>query len=132
MRGGVRMNGNGNEPQEELQLIKRAKRGDVKAFSQLYAGIYTELYNGDPNENPEGYDQNSPIFFADRLRGKLLIAHGTGDDNVHIQQTYEMLTQLIKHDKPYEMYIYPDQNHGMGSGRHHLMERCLEFVHRNL
>ena len=99
---------------------------------RYYDTIYTELYNGDPNENPEGYDQNSPIFFADRLKGKLLIAHGTGDDNVHIQQTYEMLTQLIKHDKPYEMYIYPDQNHGMGSGRHHLMERCLEFVHRNL
>lgn len=99
---------------------------------RYYDTIYTELYNGDPNENPEGYDQNSPVFFADRLRGKLLIAHGTGDDNVHIQQTYEMISQLVKHDKPYEMYIYPDQNHGMGSGRHHLMERCLEFVYRNL
>ena len=99
---------------------------------RFYDTIYTEIYNGDPNENPSGYDDNSPIHFADRLKGRLLIAHGTADDNVHIQNTYEMVARLVEHDKPFEMYIYPDRNHSMGNYRNHLMERCIEFVHRNL
>ena len=99
---------------------------------RFYDTIYTEIYNGDPNENPSGYDDNSPIHFADRLEGKLLIAHGTADDNVHIQNTYEMVARLVEHDKPFEMYIYPDRNHSMGNYRNRLMERCIEFVHRNL
>ena len=92
----------------------------------------TEIYTGLPQDNPSGYDDNSPIHFADRLKGKLLIAHGTGDDNVHIQNTYEMITRLVEYDKPFELYVYPDRNHGMGPSRHHLMERCIEFVQRNL
>lgn len=99
---------------------------------RFYDTIYTEIYNGKPQDNPAGYDDNSPIHFADRLRGKLLIAHGTADDNVHVQNSYEMIEQLVQHDKPFEMYIYPDRNHGMGTARHHLMERCIEFVQRNL
>ena len=99
---------------------------------RLYDTIYTEIYNGLPQDNPSGYDDNSPIHFADRLKGKLLIAHGTGDDNVHIQNTYEMITKLVEYDKPFELYVYPDRNHGMGPSRHHLMERCIEFVQRNL
>lgn len=98
----------------------------------FYDTIYTEIYNGLPQDNPSGYDDNSPIHFADRLKGKLLIAHGTGDDNVHIQNTYEMITKLVEYDKPFELYVYPDRNHGMGPSRHHLMERCIEFVQRNL
>ena len=92
----------------------------------------TEIYTGLPQDNPSGYDDNSPIHFADRLKGKLLIAHGTGDDNVHIQNTYEMITRLVEYDKSFELYVYPDRNHGMGPSRHHLMERCIEFVQRNL
>ena len=99
---------------------------------RFYDTIYTEIYNGLPQDNPSGYDDNSPIHFADRLKGKLLIAHGTGDDNVHIQTTYEMITKLVEYDKPFELYVYPDRNHGMGPSRHHLMERCIEFVQRNL
>ena len=99
---------------------------------RFYDTIYTEIYNGRPQDNPSGYDDNSPIHFADRLKGKLLIAHGTGDDNVHIQNTYEMITKLVEYDKPFELYVYPDRNHGMGPSRHHLMERCIEFVQRNL
>ena len=98
----------------------------------FYDTAYTEIYNGLPQDNPSGYDDNSPIHFADRLKGKLLIAHGTGDDNVHIQNTYEMITKLVEYDKPFELYVYPDRNHGMGPSRHHLMERCVEFVQRNL
>ena len=99
---------------------------------RFYDTIYTKIYNGLPQDNPSGYDDNSPIHFADRLKGKLLIAHGTGDDNVHIQNTYEMITKLVEYDKPFELYVYPDRNHGMGPSRHHLMERCIEFVQRNL
>ena len=99
---------------------------------RFYDTIYTEIYNGLPQDNPSGYDDNSPIHFADRLKGKLLIAHGTGDDDVHIQNTYEMITRLVEYDKPFELYVYPDRNHGMGPSRHHLMERCIEFVQRNL
>ena len=99
---------------------------------RFYDTIYTEIYHGLPQDNPSGYDDNSPIHFADRLKGKLLIAHGTGDDNVHIQNTYEMITKLVEYDKPFELYVYPDRNHGMGPSRHHLMERCIEFVQRNL
>ena len=99
---------------------------------RFYDTIYTEIYNGLPQDYPSGYDDNSPIGFADRLKGKLLIAHGTGDDNVHIQNTYEMVEQLVRHDKPFEMYVYPDKNHGMGASRHHLMERCIRFVKENL
>ena len=99
---------------------------------RFYDTIYTEIYNGLPQDNPSGYDDNSPIRFAGRLKGKLLIAHGTGDDNVHIQNTYEMVEQLVRHDKPFEMYVYPDKNHGMGASRHHLMERCIRFVKENL
>lgn len=99
---------------------------------RFYDTIYTEIYNGLPQDNPSGYDDNSPIHFADRLKGKLLIAHGTGDDNVHIQNTYEMITKLVEYDKPFELYVYPDRNHGMGPSRHHLMKRCIEFVQRNL
>ena len=99
---------------------------------RFYDTMYPEIYNGLPQDNPSGYDDNSPIHFADRLKGKLLIAHGTGDDNVHIQNTYEMITKLVEYDKPFELYVYPDRNHGMGPSRHHLMERCIEFVQRNL
>lgn len=99
---------------------------------RYYDTIYTELYNGLPQENPDGYDKNSPIFFSENLKGKLLIAHGTGDDNVHIQNSYEMINSLVKAGKEFEMCIYPDQNHGMGSGRNHLMNKCIDFISKNL
>lgn len=99
---------------------------------RYYDTIYTELYNGLPQENAAGYDDNSPIFFADRLKGKLLLAHGTGDDNVHIQNSYEMIEQLVRAGRPFEMAIYPDKNHGMGSSRDHLLRRAIEFVRSGL
>lgn len=99
---------------------------------RYYDTIYTEVYNGKPQDNPSGYDGNSPVNFAKRLNGKLLIAHGTGDDNVHIQNSYEMITELMKAGKYFEMYICPDQNHGMGYARNHLMHKCISFVKDNL
>lgn len=99
---------------------------------RFYDTIYTELYNGLPQENPKGYDDNSPINYAHLLKGKLLLAHGTADDNVHIQNSYEMIEKLVKAGKPFEMLIYPDKNHGMGSSRDHLLRRAIEFVKTEL
>lgn len=99
---------------------------------RYYDTIYTELYNGLPQENPKGYDDNSPIYFAERLKGKLLLAHGTGDDNVHIQNSYEMIERLVRAGKSFEMLIYPDKNHGMGSSRDHLLRRAIGFIKAEL
>lgn len=99
---------------------------------RYYDTIYTELYNGLPQDNAAGYDDNSPINFAGLLKGKLLLAHGTGDDNVHIQNSYEMIEKLVRAGKPFEMLIYPDKNHGMGSSRDHLLRRAIEFVKADL
>ncbi len=78
--------------------------------------IYTEVYNGLPQENPAGYDDNSPISFAERLddtKTRLLIVHGTADDNVHFQNAMEMTRALNRAQKQYDMMVYPDQNHSM-------------------
>ncbi|WP_417154090.1 S9 family peptidase [Rikenella microfusus] len=99
---------------------------------RYYDTIYTELYNGLPQDNAAGYDDNSPVRFAHLLKGKLLLAHGTGDDNVHIQNSYEMIERLVEAGKPFEMLIYPDKNHGMGSSRDHLLRRAIGFVKANL
>lgn len=102
---------------------------------RYYDTIYTEIYNGLPQDNPDGYDKNSPIHFADQLKGKLLLAHGTGDDNVHIQNSYEMINALVSKGKDFEMYMIPDKNHGMSPGRVYyntLIEKCLDFVRKNL
>ncbi len=99
---------------------------------RYYDTIYTEIYNGLPQDNPEGYDNNSPINFADRLKGKLLLSHGTADDNVHISNAYDMMTALNKAGKDYEMQIFPDRNHGMGRDRDRLMRRSIEFIKANL
>lgn len=99
---------------------------------RYYDTIYSELYCGLPQVTPYAYDGNTPLSNAERLKGKLLIAHGTGDDNVHIQNTYEMISKLSKAGKPFDMMIYPDQNHSMGSSRDHLMNHIIEYVKREL
>ncbi len=99
---------------------------------RYYDTIYTELYNGDPNENPQGYDQNSPINFAQNLKGKLLIVHGTADDNVHIQNTYDMISALNKEGKEFEMLIYPDCNHSMSQYRNDVLQKSHKFLKENL
>ncbi|MEG2365738.1 MAG: prolyl oligopeptidase family serine peptidase, partial [Alistipes sp.] len=83
---------------------------------RYYDSIYTELYNNLPQENPTGYDDNSPIHFAkqfDDTKTRLLIIHGTADDNVHFQNTIEMTRALNYEEKSYDMMIYADQNHSM-------------------
>ena len=82
---------------------------------RYYDTIYTEIYNGLPQDNPKGYDDNSPLSHAEKLspRTKLLIIHGTADDNVHFQNTMEMTHRLNAAGKQYDMMVYPDQNHSM-------------------
>jgi dipeptidyl-peptidase-4 len=101
---------------------------------RYYDSIYTELYNGLPQENPDGYDNNSPITYADRLRGKLLLIHGTSDDNVHIQNSYEMAAKLVNENKQFDMMIYPDKNHSIYGGltRLQLFTKKLNYIIENL
>ena len=82
---------------------------------RYYDSIYTEIYNGLPEENPAGYDDNSPVNFADRLadRTRLLIMHGTSDDNVHLKNSMEMIRALTRAGKRFDIMLYPDQNHSM-------------------
>lgn len=102
---------------------------------RYYDTIYTEIYNDLPQDNPAGYDDNSPINFADRLseRTKLLIMHGTADDNVHFQNTVEMCHALNRAGKQYDMMIYPDQNHSMAPSYSTLIrEKMIQYTLDNL
>ncbi len=102
---------------------------------RYYDSIYTEVYNGLPQENPEGYDNNSPINFADKLtdKTKLLIIHGTADDNVHFQNTMEMSRALNANGKQYDMMIYPDQNHSMfPDNMKNVRDKMVEYTLLNL
>lgn len=83
---------------------------------RLYDTIYTERFLQTPQENASGYDQNSPINFAQDLKGNYLIIHGSADDNVHVQNTMLMVEALIQHNKQFDWAIYPDKNHGIYGG----------------
>ena len=101
---------------------------------RFYDTIYTERFMRTPQENPEGYDLNSPLNYADQLKGKFLIIHGSGDDNVHVQNTMRMVEELIQADKQFEWMIYPDKNHGIygGNTRKHLYSKMTNFILKNL
>ncbi|MDG1686950.1 MAG: S9 family peptidase [Flavobacteriaceae bacterium] len=101
---------------------------------RFYDTIYTERFMRTPQENPEGYDLNSPINYADQLKGDFLIIHGSGDDNVHVQNTMRMVEVLIQADKQFEWMIYPDKNHGISGGntRKHLYTKMTNFIFKNL
>jgi dipeptidyl-peptidase-4 len=101
---------------------------------RFYDTIYTERYMTTPQENPSGYDENSPINHVDKLKGDFLLIHGSGDDNVHVQNTMRMVEALIQADKQFEWMIYPDKNHGIygGNTRLHLYKKMTDFIHRTL
>ncbi len=101
---------------------------------RFYDSIYTERYMQTPQENPTGYDQNSPITHVDKLKGNFLLIHGSGDDNVHVQNTMRMVEALIQADKQFEWMIYPDKNHGIygGNTRLHLYKKMTKFIKENL
>ena len=102
---------------------------------RYYDNIYTEIYNDLPQDNPKGYDDNSPINFADKLhdRTSLLIMHGTADDNVHVQNAMEMCHALNRAGKQYDMMIYPDQNHSMYPNyAYNIRIKMIQYTLRNL
>ena len=101
---------------------------------RFYDTIYTERYMTTPQENPSGYDENSPINHVDKLKGDFLLIHGSGDDNVHLQNTMRMVEALIQADKQFEWMIYPDKNHGIygGNTRLHLYKKMTNFIHETL
>jgi len=101
---------------------------------RFYDSIYTERYLKTPQLNPAGYDDNSPINFADKLQGKLLLVHGTGDDNVHVQNSMEMINALVSANKQFDLFFYPNRNHGIYGGytRYHLYKKMTDFVFENL
>ncbi|MEO0505812.1 MAG: S9 family peptidase [Bacteroidota bacterium] len=101
---------------------------------RFYDTIYTERYMQTPQENASGYDENSPLNYPELLKGKYLVVHGSGDDNVHVQNTMRMIEALVQANKPFDWAIYPDRNHGIygGNTRLHLYTKMTEFVKNNL
>lgn len=102
---------------------------------RFYDTVYTERFLRTPQENPAGYDENSPINYAHLLKGKFLLVHGTGDDNVHVQNSMRLSNALIEANKPFEQAIYPDRTHGIYRGKNtrlHLYNKMTNFIEQNL
>ena len=101
---------------------------------RYYDNIYTERYMQTPQENSSGYDENSPINHVDKLKGHYLLVHGSADDNVHVQNTMEMISALVNVNKQFDLFIYPDKNHGIygGNTRYHLYKKMTDFILENL
>ncbi|MDR0429719.1 MAG: S9 family peptidase [Tannerellaceae bacterium] len=101
---------------------------------KYYDTVYTERFMRTPKENFEGYAATSPIKLARNLQGKLLLVHGTADDNVHFAQTMEYAEALVQANKQFEMHLYKDRNHGISGGntRYHLYTRMANFLFDNL
>ena len=101
---------------------------------RFYDSVYTEKYMQTPQENPSGYDNNSPINFVEKLKGKYLLIHGSSDDNVHVQNSMQMMEALIQANKQFDSQIYPDKNHGIygGNTRIQLFNKMTNFIENNL
>ncbi len=101
---------------------------------KFYDNIYTERYMGTLQTNPNGFDDNAPMAYANQLKGNYLLIHGTGDDNVHFQNSIELINALVKNNKQFDMMIYPDRNHSIygGSTRFHLYTLMTNYVLENL
>ncbi|KAF2515979.1 S9 family peptidase [Flavobacterium foetidum] len=101
---------------------------------RFYDSVYTERYMQTPQENASGYDQNSPINHVEKLKGKFLLIHGSGDDNVHVQNSMQMMEALIQANKQFDSQIYPDKNHGIygGKTRIQLYNKMTNFIKENL
>jgi dipeptidyl-peptidase-4 len=101
---------------------------------RFYDNIYTERYMRTPAENSTNYDINSPLAHAAKLKGNLLLVHGTGDDNVHVQNSMRLAEELIQANKQFDYMVYPDKNHGIfgGATRYQLYTKMTNFIFENL
>ena len=100
----------------------------------FYDNIYTERYMGIPSENEATYIKASPVTHAKNLKGNLLYIHGTGDDNVHYKNAEVLINELIKHDKVFDLMVYPNRSHGIFEGEgtsKHLTDTFLKFIEEN-
>ncbi len=100
----------------------------------LYDTVYTERYMDLPAANPDGYKKSAPVNAAANLGGKLLLIHGLADDNVHVQNTLQMVYALEQAEKQYDLALYPRSRHGIGepSLSRHLQQRIQDFLTANL
>jgi len=123
-----------------LMLTKNAHLFDVGVSVapvmdfRLYDSIYTERSMGLPQNNKKGYDSTSVLSYVDRFNGKLLVIHGTGDDNVHSQNTTWLVEEFIKHNKQLDIFYYPNRPHGMsgGNARKNLYRKMIDYFNLNL
>lgn len=101
---------------------------------RYYDTVYTERFMRTPNENVNGYNMTSPIRLAKDLQGRLLLVHGTADDNVHFKQTLDYAEALVQAGKQFDMHIYRDRDHGISGGntRYHLYTKMTNFLFDNL
>ena len=101
---------------------------------RYYDNIYTERFMRTPKENGDNYDINSPINHVRKIKGNYLLIHGTADDNVHFQNSMEMVNSLVKENKEFDFFAYPNKNHGISGGytRLHLYNKMTNFLFENL
>lgn len=101
---------------------------------RFYDTIYTERYLRTPQENPEGYSLGAPLNLASQIKDKMLIIHGSNDDNVHMQNSMQFIERLVQSDIPFEMAIYTDKSHSIygGNTRNHLFSKVVDFLKSNL
>ncbi len=101
---------------------------------RFYDTVYTERFMQTPQENASGYDENSPLTYPHLLKGNYLLVHGSGDDNVHVQNSMRMIEALVQANKQFDWAIYPDKNHGISGGntRLQLFTKMTNFIKENL
>jgi len=105
------------------------------ADQRLYDAIYQERYSGLLDEYAEGYREASPITHASGLEGKLLLIHGTGDDNVHYQGSERLIDELVKHNKPFDLMSYPNRTHALREGEGtelHMYSKMTDYFTEHL
>jgi dipeptidyl-peptidase-4 len=107
---------------------------------RYYDNVYTERFMRTPQENPDGYDKNSPVHNTEMIKGNYLLCHGSGDDNVHYQNAMELIKAMISNGKQFDLMIYPNKNHGIYGGyeygdgecRMHLFTKIDNFLFKHL
>ncbi|WP_251619728.1 S9 family peptidase [Odoribacter lunatus] len=101
---------------------------------KYYDSIYTERYMRTPQENEKGYAEHAPLNWADKLKGNLLLCHGTADDNVHVQNTYELAERLVQANKQFDMGIYNNRNHSIYGGNTSLQlySKFVKYLNEHL
>ena len=101
---------------------------------KFYDSNYTERYMHTPKENEKGFTAGSPLTYVDNLKGKLMLHHGTADDNVHLQNSLELVSSLVKAGKQFDTFFYPNKNHNISGGNthFHLYTQMTDFIIENL